>query len=125
MDSAINLFPNFNASFFWTEAILAALGGVAMLVVYLAGRRALQQFRIRRYDELAFKLHNQWREIVRGSVPAETSRKDPMQCEIVQSTVVQEIGEANDKDRIGLHAMLRATGMNYLCIVRGRGRHGR
>ncbi len=124
MDSALNLFPNFNASFFWTEAILAALGGVAMLVVYLAGRRALQQFRIRRYDELAFKLHNQWREIVRGSVPAETWRKDPMQCEIVQSIVVQEIGAATDKDRIGLQEFLRATGLIDLCIEKVRGGHG-
>src|SRR6266853_499873 len=124
MDSALNLFPNFNASFFWTEAILAALGGVAMLVVYLAGRRALQQFRIRRYDELAFKLHNQWREIIRGSVPAETWRKDPMQCEIVQSIVVQDIGAATDKDRIGLQEFLRATGLIDLCIEKVDRGHG-
>jgi len=95
-----------------------------MLVVYLAGRRALQQFRIRRYDELAFKLHNQWREIVRGSVPAETWRKDSMQCEIVQSIVVQEIGAATDKDRIGLQEFLRATGLIDLCIEKVKGGHG-
>src|SRR5260370_39683079 len=124
MDSVLNVFPNFNGSFFWTEAILAAPGGVVMLAVYLVGRRAFHQFRIRRYDELAFKIHNQWREIVRGSVPAETWRKDPIQCEIVQSIVVQEIGAATDKDRIGLQEFLRATGLIDLCVEKVRRGHG-
>ena len=62
--------------------MVAAVGmlGVGMLLVFLMGRRVIHSFRIRRYDELAFKIHNQWREIVRGGVPIETWRKDPMQC---------------------------------------------
>jgi len=101
MNSVLNSFPNFNAGFFWTVAAVAMLG-VGILLVFLVGRRVIQSFRIRRYDELAFKIHNQWREIVRGGVPMETWRKDPMQCEIVQSIVIEEIGAATDKDRAGL-----------------------
>ena len=124
MDSVLNSFPNFNASFLWTEAVLATLSGVAMLVAYLVGRRAVRQYRIRRYDELAFELHNQWREIVRGGVPTGTWRTDPTQCEIVQSIVVQEIGAATDKDRVGLQEFLRATGLIDLCIKKVNGGHG-
>src|ERR1700730_3105287 len=124
MNSVLNSFPNFNAAFFWTVTILAALGGVAMLLVFLVGRRAVRQFRIRRYDELAFKIHNQWRDIVRGGVPVETWRKDAMQCEIVQSIVVQEISAATDKDRAGLQEFLRATGLIGLCIEKIGGGHG-
>src|ERR1700674_2428602 len=124
MDSVLNSFHNFNPTFFWTGVILATLGGVAMLLTFLVGRRAFRKFQIRRYDELAFKVHNQWREIVRGGVPAETWRKDPVQCEILQSIVIQEIGAATDKDRAGLQEFLRATGLIDLCIQKVYGRHG-
>jgi HEAT repeat protein len=124
MDSVLNSFPHFNTAFFWMEAIRAAFGGVAMLIVFLVGRRALRQFRIRRYDALAFKIHTQWREIIRGTVSPETWRKDPVQCEIVQSIVIQEIGAATDKDRAGLQEFLRANGLIDLCIERIQGGHG-
>ena len=100
------------------------LGGFVIPLVFLLGRRAIRQFRIRKYDELAFKIHNQWRDIVRGSVPVETWRQDPMQCEIVQSIVVQEIGAATDKDREGLQEFLRTTGLIGLCIENVYHRHG-
>jgi HEAT repeat protein len=116
MDSVLNSLPYSNASFFWTEPILAALGGIAMSVLFLMGRRALRRLRIRRYDALAYKIHNQWREIVRGSVPAETWRKDPLQREIVQAIVIQEIGAVTDKGRAGLQEFLRATGLIRLGI---------
>src|SRR5258705_349776 len=124
MNSVLNSFPNFNADFFWTVAVLAVLGGVVMLLVFLVGRRVIRRFRIRRYDELAFKIHNQWRDIVRGGVPMETWRKDPMQCEIVQSIVIQEIGAATDKDRAGLQDFLRASGLIGLCIEKVKEGHG-
>jgi HEAT repeat protein len=124
MDSVLRSFPHFNAAFFWMEAILAALGGVVMLIVFLVGRRALRQFRIRRYDARALKIHGQWREIIRGTVSPETWRKDPVQCEIVQSIVIQEIGAATDKDRAGLQEFLRVNGLIDLCIEKVQGGHG-
>ena len=124
MDSALNSIPHLNAALLWMEAILAALGGIAMLLVFFVARRSYRQHRIRRYDALAFKIHKQWREIVRGDVPAETWRKDPMQCEIVQSIVIQEIGAATDKDRVGLQEFLRASGLIDVCIEKVRGGRG-
>jgi HEAT repeat protein len=124
MNSVLNSFPNFIVGFFWTLAVLAVLGGAAMLLAFLVGRRVIRRFRIRRYDELAFKIHNQWREIVRGGVPIEAWRKDPMQCEIVQSIVIQEIGAATDKDRAGLQDFLRASGLIGLCIEKAKEGHG-
>jgi HEAT repeat protein len=124
MGSVLNSFHDFNPAFFWTGVTLATLGGAAILITFLVARRLVRQFRIRRYDDLAFKVHNQWREIVRGSVPAETWRKDPIQCEIVQSIVVQEIGAATDKDRAGLQQFLRANGLIDLCIQKVYREHG-
>src|SRR3984893_990916 len=124
MGSVLNSFHNFNPTFFWTGLTLATLGGAAVLLTFLVGRRAVREFRIRRYDDIAFKVHNQWREIVRGGVPAESWRKDPMQCEIVQSIVVQEISAATDKDRAGLQEFLRANGLIDLCIQKVYRKHG-
>ncbi len=124
MNSVLNSFPNFNAEFIWTVTVLAVLVGVGMMLVFLVGRRVIREFRIRRYDALAFKIHNQWREIVRGGVPVETWRKDPMRCEIVQSIVINEIGAATDKDRAGLQELLRASGLIALCIEKAKGGHG-
>ncbi|MCU1341767.1 MAG: hypothetical protein JWN92_1190 [Candidatus Acidoferrum typicum] len=124
MNSVLNLLPNFNREALLTMAILALLGGVVMLLAFRLARRAIHQFRIRKYDELAFKIHSQWREIVRGSVPAETWRKNPMQCEIVQSIIIQEIGAATDNDRPGLQEFLRSTGLIDLCIEKVNGRNG-
>src|SRR5882762_10003547 len=124
MNSVLNLFANFNAAFFWTVAVLAVFGGITMLLVFLVARRALSEHRIHRYDELALKIHSQWRDIVKGGVPGETWRKDPMQCEIVQSIVIQEIGAATDKDRAGLQDFLRASGLIGLCIEKVKEGHG-
>jgi HEAT repeat protein len=124
MNSGLNSFPNFNGTFLLTLAVLALLGGVAMLLAFLLGRRALRQFRTRKYDVLAFKLHGQWRDIVRGGVPVDTWRLDPLQCEIVQSIVVQEIGAATDKDRVGLQEFLRKSGLISLCIQNVYEKHG-
>jgi len=125
MYSVLNLFPNLNGEFLLTAAILSVLGGVALLLVFRLGRNAIHQFRIRKYDALAFKIHSQWREIVRGSIPAKTWRENPMQCEIVQSIVIQEIGAATERDRPGLQEFLRSTGLIDLCIKKVNGGHGR
>src|SRR5258705_8827973 len=123
MNFALNSFSNLNSEFLLTVAILSVLGGVALLLVLRLGRNIIHQFRIRKYDALTFKIHSQWREIVRGGIPAETWRKNPMQCEIVQSIVIQEIGAAMDKDRPRLQEFLRSTGLIDLCIKKENGGH--
>src|SRR5258708_15715244 len=124
MNFALNSFSNLNSEFLLTVAILSVLGGVALLLVLRLGRNIIHQFRIRKYDALTFKIHSQWREIVRGGIPAETWRKNPMQCEIVQSIVIHEIGAAMDKDRPRLHEFLRSTGLIDLSIKKVTGGHG-
>src|SRR5258706_13498845 len=124
MNFAINSSSNPNSEFLLTVAIVSVLGGVGMLLVLRLGRNTIHQLRICKYDALAFKIHSQWREIVRGGIPAETWRKNPMQCEIVQSIVIREIGAATDKDRPGLQEFLRSTGLIDLSIKKVNGGHG-
>ena len=108
-----------------TAVLLAAVSiGVALLFVFLLARRAWQHFRTRRFDALSIKLHGAWRAIVRGEIPAKEWREDPLQCEIVQSIVIQEISATADKDRAGLQQFLRASGLLTRCIKRVRDSHG-
>ena len=57
---------------------------------------------------------------MRGEVAAQDWRKNSLQCEIVQSIVIQEIGAATDKDRAGLQEFLRKNGLLDRCIERVR-----
>ena len=124
MNSILSILPHLDTAFLLTGTILAALGGIVILMVFLMVRRAIRHFRIQRFDALSFKIHKQWREIVRGDIPAEVWRRDSMQCEIVQSIVIQEISAATDKDRAGLQEFLRANGLVDRCVQKVQGGHG-
>src|ERR1019366_1580112 len=124
MDSILSTLPRHDTAFLLACTILAVLGGIAILMVFLMVRRAIRHIRIQRFDALSFKIHKQWREIVRGDIPAEVWRRDSMQCEIMQSIVIQEISAATDKDRAGLQEFLRLSGLVDLCIRKVHEGHG-
>lgn len=116
--------PQFDAAFVLTAVILAVVGVIALLFLYTIGHRAVRHIRARRYDALELQIHKQWREIVRGEIPTDQWRNDPMQCEILQSIVVQEIGAATDKDRAGLQEFLRSSGLVDRCVRKVYEGHG-
>ena len=125
MDSILKSFSQLlNTAFLLTIVFVAVSITIALLLMFLMARRAWQHFRTRRFDTISFKIHGQWREIVRGEIPAEEWRNNSLQCEIVQSIVIQEIGAATDKDRAGLQEFLRASGLLYRCIERVHRGHG-
>src|SRR5579863_4918544 len=125
MDSILRNFSQLLNTALLLAVVLAAITiGVALLIVYLMARRTWQHFRMRRFDALSFKIHGQWREMVKGEIPAKKWRNDSVQCEIVQSIVIQEIGAATDKDRPGLQKFLRASGLLDGCIERVHSRRG-
>ena len=124
MDFILGMLPQFDRSFFLTGTIFAAGGAIVIVMVYVIARRAMRHIRSQRFDALAIKIHKQWREIVRGDVPAEEWRRDAMQCEIVQSIVIQEISAATDKDRTGLQEFLRANGLIGRCVQKVQTGHG-
>lgn len=124
MDPVLIMLPLLDKTFLLTAATVIAVGGVGLLLLSTLGRRTIRHLRARRYDVLALKVHRQWREMVRGDVPAEEWRKDSIQCEILQAIVIQEIDATTDKDRIGLQEFLRSSGLVDLCRQRVYGRHG-
>ena len=124
MDSVLRMHPQLGQIFLVTGSILAALGGIALLLLFMFVRRAIERLRARRFDAMALEIHNQWREIVRGVIPYEEWRGDILKREIVQSIVIQEINAAVDKDRAGLQEFLRSSGLITACIREVHKGHG-
>ncbi len=125
MDPILTSFSQqMNTAFLLTVILVAVTTGIVLLLLFSLARRALQHFRVRRFDALSIKIHGQWREIVRGEIPSQEWRNDSMRCEIVQSIVIQEISAATDKDRAGLQDFLRKSGLVDRCIERVYGGHG-
>jgi HEAT repeat protein len=124
MDSVLRNFSQMlNAALLLTVILAAVAIGIALLLMFLIVRRTWQHFRVQRFDDVSFKIHAQWREIVRGEIPSAEWRNDSLHCGILQSIVIQEIGAATDKDRAGLQEFLRASGLLDRCIERvNRGR---
>jgi HEAT repeat protein len=113
-----------NTAFLLTVILVAVAAGIVLLLLFLLAGHAWRHFRVRRFDALSIKIHGQWREIVKGEIPAQEWRKDSLQCEIVQSIVIHEISAAPDKDRAGLQEFLRKSGLLDRCIDRVYGGHG-
>lgn len=121
MDSILRSFSQLIHSVMLLAAVIAAVAaGMILLLILLAAHRAWQYFRIRRFDALSIRLHGQWRDIVRGDIPASEWRNDSQQREIVQAIVLQEIGAATDKDRVGLQKFLRDSNLLDRCMKRAR-----
>jgi HEAT repeat protein len=111
MESLLNLHPQPGNLLVATTSILAALGGIALLLLLMMVRRAFRNYHHKKYDSLSFKMHQQWRDIVRGDIPPQKWRGNMLKCEIVLSIVNQEISAGVDKDRAGLQDFLRSSGL--------------
>ncbi len=118
MNSVLGILLQLKTAFGQGIVLWAILAAIAMLVAYAMARRAWQNFRERQFDALSFKIHGQWRAIVRGEIPAEKWRNDSRICNILQSIVIHEIGAVTDKDRAGLQEFLRKSGLLDRCIER-------
>ncbi len=125
MDSILRDFSlQLNAAYLLAVILVAAAAGVGLLLLFLFAQRLWRHIRTRRIDALSIKLHGQWRAIVRGEIPAGEWRADSLQCEIIQSIVIQEISAATDKDRAGLQDFLRSSGLLDRCVDRVYNGHG-
>jgi HEAT repeat protein len=125
MDSLLMNFSRQLNDVFLLALVLAALAAaIVLLLASLAARRAWRHLRTKQFDALSFKIHERWREMVRGEIPPEEWCSNSLQCEILQSIVIQEIGAVTDKDRAGLQDFLRKSGLLDRCIDRVYNGHG-
>jgi len=118
MNSVLGISSQLKTTLGEAIALWVIVAAIALLIAYTLTRRAWQNFRERQIDALSFKIHGQWRAMVRGEIPADKWRSDQRICGILQSIVIHEIGAVTDKDRAGLQEFLRTSGLLDCCIER-------
>ena len=69
MDSVLAALFQLKAIFRLSNLLLTLPVGAVFLVVLLMARRAWRIYREQSYGAVSFKIHGQWRNIVRGEIP--------------------------------------------------------
>src|ERR1700723_1885052 len=73
------------------QAILISLLGIFLLVGFIVLRRWYRARYFRRRNDRTVALRSQWDEIVSGKISAETWRFDALDCDIVESILLDRI----------------------------------
>src|SRR3984885_3715308 len=73
------------------EAILASLLGILLLVGFIVVRRWYRARYFRKRNQRTVALRAQWDDILSGKIPAEAWRFNPLDCDIVESILLDSI----------------------------------
>jgi len=106
------------------KAILGSLLGIFLLIGFIVLRRWYRARYFRRRSERTFALRNQWDDIVSGKIPLTNWRLDPLDCEIVESILLDSIETAAPEQLSGLLDCLRKSGLVDLRICEARMERG-
>src|SRR5207245_7057379 len=106
------------------EAILLSLLGIFLLIIFITVRRWHRGRYFWRLNERTFALRSQWDGILSGSVPPRAWRLNRLDCEIVESILLDNIEMASPQQLPPLLACLRASGLLDLRIHQARAASG-
>lgn len=93
------------------KAIFLSLLGIFLLIAFIVIRRWYRGRYFRRLNERTFAIRTTWDEIVSGRVAASTWRLKPLDCEIVESILLENIELAAPEELPALVQCLRCSGL--------------
>jgi HEAT repeat protein len=102
------------------KAILLSLLGIFLLVAFIAFRRWYRGRYFQQLNERTFALRSQWNEILSGKVPARSWRLKTLDCEIVESILLDSIEAASPQQLPPLLHCLRSSGLLDMRIHEAR-----
>src|SRR6202046_4540280 len=106
------------------QAILVSLLGIFLLVGFIVLRRWYRARYFRRRNERTVALRSHWDEILSGKISAEEWRFDPLDCNIVESILLDSI-EMSSADKLPpLLDCLRVSGLLDMRIYEARPSRG-
>jgi HEAT repeat protein len=106
------------------EAILASLLGILLLVGFIVLRRRYRARYFQRRNQRTVALRSQWDDILYGKIPAEDWRFNPLDCDIVESILLDSI-EMSTADKLPpLLDCLRVSGLLDMRIYEARTSRG-
>jgi len=106
------------------QAILFSLLGIFLLVGFIVLRRWYRARYFRRRNDRTVALRSQWDEIVSGKISAETWRFDALDCNIVESILLDSIEMSSPDQLPPLLECLRVSGLLDMRIYQARNTHG-
>jgi len=105
------------------RAILGSLLGIFLLVGFIVLRRWYRARYFRRRSERTVALRARWDEIVSGKIPPTDWRFDPLDCDIVESILLDNIEMSAPDGLPPLLNCLRVSGLLDMLIYEARTAH--
>jgi HEAT repeats/PBS lyase HEAT-like repeat len=105
------------------RAILGSLLGIFLLVGFIVLRRWYRARYFRRRNERTAALRAQWDDIVSGKIPPQDWRFDTLDCDIVESILLDNIEMSAPDDLPPLLNCLRVSGLLDMLIYEARSAH--
>jgi len=106
------------------RAILFSLLGIVLLVAFIVFRRWYRGRYFVRLSERTVVLREQWADILSGKIPGSAWRSNPLDCQIVEDMLLDNI-EVSEKDQVpAFLACLRNSGLLDLRIREARSSEG-
>jgi len=124
MDFTSRLVPDLGIAQLIVKAILLSLLGIFSLIAFIATRRWYRGRYFQQLSERTFALRSQWDDILNGKVPASTWRLRHLDCEIVESILLDSIETASPQELPPLLRCLRSSGLLDLRIYQARAATG-
>ena len=125
MDFTSRLVPKFGVVEVVVEAILLSIAGIVLLLTFIAVRRWYRGRYFQQVSERTFALRSRWNDILSGKVPASTWRLKALDCEIVESMLLDRLELAALPEEVPpLLNCLRSTGLLDMRIYQARAERG-
>jgi HEAT repeat protein len=106
------------------QAILVSLLGIFLLVGFIVLRRWYRARYFRRRNDRTVALRSQWDDILSGKISAEAWRFDPLDCDIVESILLDSIEMSSAESLPPLLECLRVSGLLDMRIYEARTTRG-
>jgi HEAT repeat protein len=106
------------------EAILASLLGILLLVGFIVLRRWYRARYFHKRNQRTVALRSQWDDILSGKIPAEDWRFNPLDCDIVESILLDSIEMSPAEKLPPLLGCLRVSGLLDMRIYEARTSRG-
>lgn len=106
------------------QAIFGSLVGIGLLLAFILGRRAVRRRYFRRYNARSFAIHKEWDGIVSGAIPLESWRMNRLDCEIIETMLLDDAEMASGTEAERLVDCLRSSGLLAMRIHEARNLRG-
>jgi HEAT repeat protein len=125
MDFASRLVPKLGLVGLVVEAIMLSVAGIVVLITLIAVRRWCRTRYFHQLSERTFALRSQWDDILSGKVAASTWRLKQLDCEIVESMLLDRLELAVLPEELPpLLKCLRTSGLLDMRLHQARAERG-